>query len=860
MLSRIPPAPPVSPRLRLVLALAIVCACALIAVLSVQLSQRLRALQEAPTDNLHWNVTQLELDAVRLENAILSATTTPEQGLNDVRLRFDLLFSRAQTVDRGTMLEHLGMADAAGPLVARILVYLSQNVALIDSPDATLLAGLDQLRQDTVALRGDLRAMAIKVIEANAARQDTRRSELAAAIRKTALAGGALILLLFLMLGLVLRLNLQATSRAAEILRISNRLQATVATSLDAVVVADTHGRIMEFNPAAERVFGYSRAEAVGQTIGQLIVPDRHVVAHEAGMQRMRETGVKRVVDQGRIEMTARSRSGDEFPAELSITSAEGPEGTIFIGFLRDITEARAAQSALIDARDKATEAERTKTDLIAVMSHEMRTPLNGIMATLDIIGQGKLDDRQARLLAVAQESSRQLLRHVSDALDLSRIEAGQVPIQREPTDLAALLATLIEPLRPQAAARGTTIVLHLPRHLPIVMGDPLRLGQIVQNLVTNAVKFTEGGTITITLATNSLPGGVHQVDLTVRDTGIGIAVADQARIFDEFVMVDPSYGRKFGGTGLGLAISRRLARAMGGDIAVASTPGEGSTFTVTLPMPVSTDDTQRARPDDRGVSALDRPLSVLVVEDNATNRLVLEEMLQLLGHSVDHAANGGEGVSRAQSRRYDLILMDLSMPQVDGWTAAALIRAEGASRDSRILAVTAHARVHEDPRFAASGFDGLLTKPLSFQDLTSALVPAPKTQQPDRPAPETLDPDRLHELQGLGPDVCRRLIDQARIDLSRCRSAAGAGDPEARAATLHQAAGVAAVIGAKPLHAQLQQAEAALRAGNPNAMDIALAPLDALWDDTDHALLALLEKRPVAPPALSHPSPPAPV
>lgn len=825
-------------------------ACAVILILSWQLSQRLRALHEAPTDNLQWNVTQLELDAALMENEILAASASPATSLEGLRRRFDLLYSRANTVERGSMLDRLGLKQTAEPLTTRLRDYLERNVGLIDGADADLRAGLPQLRQDTGALRQDLRAMAIRVIDANAARQDARRAELTIALRKTAAAGSVLVLLLASLLVLVLRLNRQATDRAREILRITNLQQATVGTSLDAIVVADLDGRVIEFNPAAERMFGYSRAEAMGRTLAALIVPDRHAAAHEAGMRRMREGGAPRVVNKGRIEMTARARSGEEFPVELSIASAEGPDGQIFIGVLRDITEDRAAQSSLIDARDKATAAERTKTDFIAVMSHEMRTPLNGMMAALDIIGQGRLDDRQGRFLTIARDGSRQLLRHVSDVLDISRIEAGAALIVAEAIDLEALLASLVEPMRAQADAKGTTIRLSLPTALPQVLGDPLRLGQIVQNLVANAIKFTEGGEITVMACTRPGPGATVLVDLAVRDTGIGIDPRDHARIFEDFVMVDPSIGRKAGGTGLGLAISRRLARAMGGDISVESAPSDGSTFTLRLTMARA--EVAGAPAADAPVEAqhLDRPLSVLVVEDNPTNRIVLEEMLASLGHSVDLAVDGAEGVAKARARRYDLVLMDLSMPRVDGWTATALIREDGASVKARILAVTAHALTRDDPRFPTSGFDGLLTKPLTMDDINAALLGARTALAPDpgdaRPL-ALVDEDRLHDLARLDEGTQRRLLEQARRDLTRCIAAAttATDDPETCAAHLHEAAGVAALIGARRLHALLQQGEKACRATDRKGIETTCAALAPVWAETERSFDRVPGSRP---------------
>ncbi|QYZ69231.1 hybrid sensor histidine kinase/response regulator [Neotabrizicola shimadae] len=820
--------------------LAVLAGCLVIGLVWFDLSNELRQLRETPADNLQWNITQLELDVARLETALVEAISAPDASLEEVRKRFDLFYSRARTVGSGTMLDRQGLRDAATPMVARMSDFLEHNVARIDGSDTELRRALPDIREEASILRLDLRAAAIRVIDAHAALQDTRRTRLSSAIHQTAITAVGMILMLMLLLLRVLQQTREARHREDDVRRMSMRLEATVLTSLDAVVVTDSHGRVIEFNPAAERMFGYDRDEALGQPMSDLIIPERHIAGHEAGMRRMREGGERRVVGKGRIDMTARDRSGREFPVELSIASAEGPEGAIFIGFLRDITEARAAESALISARDTAQAAEQTKTNFIAVMSHEMRTPLNGMMAALDIIGQGRLDDRQSRFLDIARDSSLQLLRHVNDVLEISRIEAGQAPTLLETVDLAALLATLVEPMVPQAAARGTTLDLRLPAPLPPVMGDPFRLGQILQNLLSNAVKFTEGGLIVIEAEAEAQeqPDNRILLQLCVRDTGIGIAPADHDRIFRDFEMVDPSFSRKVGGTGLGLAISRRLARAMGGEISVQSELGQGSAFTLSLSMPLAPEAESRASVP-VATAALERPLSVLVVEDNPTNRIVLEEMLRSLGHSVELAVDGAEGVSKARTHAFDLVLMDLSMPRVDGWTATALIRADGASMNSRILAVTAHASTRADPRFATSGFDGLLTKPLTTQDLAAVLLDAGPLNESSGLGAEDLpllDEVRLAELRRMGETARARLFDQARSDLGRCIAGIGTATPTSPGllATLHEAAGVAAVIGARRLHALLQAAEAEAGSGDAGRIARACAPLADTWQKTE--------------------------
>jgi PAS domain S-box-containing protein len=839
-----------------------------VAVLSMQLRTELRALQQEPVDSLQWNVTQLELDVVRLEAAATLALAQPETDLADLRKRYDLFFSRAGTVRQGTMFARLGLSDTVRPLTARMQRFLDSTTPLIDSPDENLRAALPQVVASVGALRQDMRTMAIHVIDVNAAQQDARRAKLSDILRMTAIASFALIALLMALLALALGLNSQAVRRSREVQRVTSRLAATVGTSLDAVVVAGMDGRVIDFNDAAERIFGYARAEAIGQPLGTLIVPPRHQAAHDAGMTRIKATGVKHVVDAGRIQITAVRKSGEEFPVELSIASNEGPDGIIFIAYLRDISDAQKAEAALVAARDEAQAAERTKTNFIAVMSHEMRTPLNGVIAALEIIGRTTLDAKQDRFLGLARSSAKQLLHHVNDVLDISRIDAGFMAVADDRFDLPALIATLIDPLRPTATQRNTQLDVRLLSDFPRLQGDPFRLGQILQNFVMNAIKFTKAGSITIEAEVHGITGDQADIEFRVTDTGIGITDADQARIFEDFVMVDPSFGRSGEGTGLGLAISRRLARAMEGEIGVESSWGEGSCFWLRLPLTVAGDIAidrpapvaePMSAPASKLVPALARmplpapplvipaarALDILVVEDNATNRIVMEEMLLHLGHRVTLAVDGIKGVNQARARRYDVILMDLSMPLMDGWTATAAIRADGASQVSRIIAVTAHAHPDRMDRFADSEFDSWLTKPLSTRALSAALLPDPAPRTPVEDAgmkgsalPPLVDTDRLAELTAItDPQSLQRLLGRFRSDMENTIAAMTAGSgtlPLAALATIcHEGASAAAVIGASRLHYHLARMEAACRDNDRTFMQASLGESHEIWSNT---------------------------
>jgi CheY-like chemotaxis protein len=383
---------------------------------------------------------------------------------------------------------------------------------------------------------------------------------------------------------------------------------------------------------------------------------------------------------------------------------------------------------------------------------------------------------------------------------------------------------------------------------LPLVRGDSFRLGQIVQNLLSNAVKFTDGGKVVLKVDAQPHAAGTALLELSVTDTGIGIRSDDLERVFEDFVMLDPSYGRADAGTGLGLAISRRLAEAMGGVIGAESEFGKGSRFWLRLPMRTA----ERiapppAEPDkavaEDGAKAL--ALDLLVVEDNPTNRVVMEEMLRLLGHSATLACDGREGVTKARAHRYDAILMDISMPVMDGMTATAMIRAEGLSKDSHIVAVTAHTMPEELVRFRDAGMDDCLTKPMSTRDLARTLAGVPGRRPPPASAESTLDPDRIGELrEALGAEGMKRTVAQFLRDttatMDRLRSEAATAT-EAQA-MCHELAGAAAMIGAPHLHRHFAGLEAQLRNGVARPVPAAQADSDRIWAATAAALNGLID------------------
>jgi PAS domain S-box-containing protein len=407
-----------------------------------------------------------------------------------------------------------------------------------------------------------------------------------------------------------------------------------------------------------------------------------------------------------------------------------GSHGWQVMGVTQDVTELVAARDAAVRSANAAQAAAEAKSQFVANMSHEIRTPMNGVLGILHLLKAEGLSTDGRRLLEEALSSARMLAEVLGDVIDFSDIEAGRVAVVREPMDVTATIESVVVPLRRQAESKGLHLRAALPPQSEWVFGDVVRLRQILLNLIGNAVKFTEAGGVSVTSAFSGR-GSRRRLRVEVRDTGIGIAEGMGERLFAGFDQIDNSMTRRYGGSGLGLAISQRLAGLMGGKISFRSRVGEGSTFRLDIP----------AKPAEAPVllphSHDHRPLEslrVLVVEDNPTNRLIATKMLEILGASVATADDGQQGVEAVLRQAFDLVMMDIQMPVMDGIAAARTIRAlPGAAGRTPILAVTANALTQQVEIYRRAGMDGYLAKPFSPTDLLQEITRLSETRDQAR-------------------------------------------------------------------------------------------------------------------------------
>ena len=404
----------------------------------------------------------------------------------------------------------------------------------------------------------------------------------------------------------------------------------------------------------------------------------------------------------------------------------KGEDGTRrLVGLIVDITEDIALQQELRERRSEAEAATLAKSRFLATMSHEIRTPLSGVLGLLGLMLEARdLSPEQKERATLALASAEQLLEILNAILDFSRLEAQQVRVAPEPVDIFALVRDIAALMTAAAERKGLNFRVEFVRGLPQrIMADPQKLRQILANLASNAIKFTERGEVVVTVS-HRVVNGRDRLHVAVRDTGIGISSPQADEIFEHFVQGDNSFTRKAGGTGLGLAISRQLVMLMGGEIAVESVPGQGSTFTFEILAPAAGGAEEATTRTAKGPIKAARPMRLLLAEDNPTNQYVIGAVLRAQGHAVETVPNGVAAVAAAGSGRYDAILMDVHMPEMDGFAAARAIRLlAGKAGQVPIIALTANAMEGDREACLAAGMSDYVSKPVDVATLHAVLA-----------------------------------------------------------------------------------------------------------------------------------------
>lgn len=506
------------------------------------------------------------------------------------------------------------------------------------------------------------------------------------------------------------------------------RLQAIVTHAVDGIITINDRGIIESFNAAAERMFGYSAVEAIGQNV-KILMPEPYQSEHDGYLENYRASGQRKIIGIGR-EVTGLRKDGSTFPLELAVSELHLQGRRLFTGILRDITERAAAATQLEQAAiqmecinlelEMANEEVRQATDaksaFLASMSHEIRTPMNSIVGMAQLLGETSLTLEQQNYTQRLRRASDHLLDLINDILDLSKIESGHLELETIPIDLRSLMENVGDMMALRAHAKHIDFVVRLCPGLPEgVLGDPTRLRQILVNLVGNAIKFTERGQILVQVEFTES----GQFRFSVSDSGIGIPTEKLTSIFESFCQVDTSTTRKYGGTGLGLSICKRLVELMDGDISVTSTPGSGSTFAFTVPLPIVAPEAKPAGPD---LTALNGT-RILVVDDHEPTRLVIDEILTEAGAIVSEAASGPLAVAHLKTTQTDnqpvqLMLVDPRMPEMDGLELVKTVRAMPAWKNLPIMLLISDTQPSDRIGMQEFGITHQVIKPVSRSGL----------------------------------------------------------------------------------------------------------------------------------------------
>jgi PAS domain S-box-containing protein len=797
----------------------------------LQVTDRLEKMQVSRRDNVIWTITQLEVEFLELEKAAMRLQIDGPEALQNLHRRFNVLYSRMGTLQQSPLYRTAITTSGEGEALQRIADGIDALLVLMDGDQTQLLHAGATMQAALAKLRPDARRVVTNANYVLFTSTEANRRETARLVMQLGVTSAVLFGSLFGLALLFWRLFVTYRERARENLLTTQRLATVIETSPDAIVVTNAQGRIEEFNSAAAALLGYGQDEAVGADLAQMLMA-------QGGQPLQLPLRGGAVFRQ---RMCGRTQSGLTMPLEVSQGATSLEQRAVYVYFLRDISDRLKAEEDLKASLDKAVAGEQAKAHFLAVMSHEMRTPLNGILGVVDLMKHRLTEAKNRDYLSVLERSGKVLLEHVNEVLDLTEIEARGITLNTAPFDLDAMLDEITATMRPSAEAKGNRLTLtKLPPKLGHFDGDSMRLRQVVANLLGNAIKFTQNGDIELLVTVQQGPGGAS-LDIQVIDTGIGIPEELQPEVFNDFVRARTDESTQIEGTGLGLGIVRRIVSVMEGEIGMESEPGEGSLFWVRLPaMPLQEGALDLSRPEVAAAST--RPLNVLIVEDNPTNRFVLREMLEQDGHAVSEAENGQIGLQMARAQGFDAILMDVNMPVMGGVEATRNIRQDSLNRDTRIVALTAHVLDQDAQLYREVGMDAVVAKPISRRNIRNVLAGRATVQQSARRG-ATLDTTILDQLSGSMPaqrvqDMLQGAINEGDSFIQALTQPQPLPHDEALTA-VHNLSGTAAMIGATRLRNSLAQLETKLRSQGTVELNIWAEALRVLWTETRAALVA---------------------
>lgn len=792
-----------------------------------------------------WLFAQVEVDAKTFALTVLSATQDkPGTDLiNDsaIRRTFDIFYSRIETASNAA--KDLFPATTA---LAEIneLQTASANLAMrLDAtPTFTADFGRRMYEQFSGLLPKARKIANAAMIEAVTTRENERATRQWIMKRFLALMG-IVVVLMTASVWQAMRILRAISSHAAESANTTKQLLRTFNASLDAVVGIDFDGLITHHNDALRRMLGIAPGiQIAGTNIHTFLLPEERASLDVFVDALIAESALAspNLAPARQIDLSFRTVSGKIIPVEMSCAADQEADGRFsYIVFIRDRSREVEAADELRKSRDLARQDAKAKERFLSVLSHEMRTPLHGVMASLELINDTHLNRSEKEFLSTAQACAKTALTQVDDVLALTR--NGHLGDITEPFSPETLIDEIVGEMFPLALEKQNLVTFQTEGLAKgaALLGKPRSFKLSVRNLISNAIKYTEHGRIDICLAMHRLESGMALARVSVQDTGIGICPADQAHIFEEFAVVAEKDVEKHSGFGLGLAIAKSSVERMQGHISVTSEMGKGSCFAFEFQAEfVAPEVIPQPAPKGPQVAAVDPAAArhVLIVDDNPVNRALLSEMVSRLGHIAEVATDGTTAVNLALIKSYDLILMDLSMPGISGFEAAQAIRSEGCNMRTHITALTARDLAECQDQITASGMQSAAQKPISMKALQDLL-----TQTGDTPAAPAAGKEwsNLPLLEGFSEveflmgrkmlkNIAAAMIAESQAALAQIEAQEWKEGQMAQfIETVHRASGSAAILGARRLAEVWRDIETAACKGTTNQLEAlaALAP-----------------------------------
>ena len=773
---------------------------------------------------------QLDAQFADLDITLLEHATNENLSKDELRNKIDIVLNKLLFLENTDSNMILGFNEEVKILMDPINQFVRKTVSIIDNVDEISFDNILILRDMVKRVRPKVSKNAFLVYRLAVIRSQEQQINFSKQLIWTS---GSAVFFLIMLAGLLLLLDQMLRSsirRADELTASSRQLALTVAGSMDAIIIADGFSKIIEYNTSAQGVFGWSREEIIGKTMEEIFFRSGLRDAYKNAMAQSLELSHTNAVDGVRVELTAWRKNGEEFEVELNMTYVERNDDAIYMAYIRDISDRKVAEKILIEARDRAERTDKAKSQFLAVMSHEMRTPLAGIIGVMDLLKTTKLTKKQDHYVQIATSSGEVMLEHINEALDITRIEGGALNLSPQEFNLPDLVRSLVEVLKPLASEKVLNLDFQIDSNIKTnFMGDSLRIRQILTNLLGNSIKFTDEGSIKFVIG-HSYVSDVSTVKFKITDTGVGIAPENHEKIFEDFMAISSGDQRQTRGDGLGLSISRKIARQMGGDIIVESNINEGATFILSLPL------VQVAKTDVVEPKGLDIPvenskkINVLVVEDSITNREVLCDMLEGMGHKVIGAINGLEALGQVKKQIFDIIFMDINMPIMGGIEAVQKIRSGGGLNSKTYIAgLTAHGSDEFGVEAEQAGMDCYFTKPIrlvTLQKIISDVVSADPLKTPSELSPvlkelfETLGREKV-----LG--VSKVFFEELSHFIQQCNQGIFSKDNHALAEATHKIKGAAAMLGLDLLETTFAQLEIDAREGNVRDLTNRIKSLD---------------------------------